>query len=250
MNLNGCNILITGASSGIGKAIAKRCHASGAFVHLAGRDEGALLALSDDLGNERTSVNIMDMRVIESFLPLIDNIVNNFGKINGFVHSAGYQITAPIQLMDINQYQDIHLVNVFSAFEICRILSMRKYHFSSSLSIVLLSSVMSIVANPGLVAYCSTKAALVGGARAMAIELAPKGIRVNCISPGTIIDTKMTGELKLQLAGDEFDKIQQRFPLGLGNTNDVTALALYLLSDSSRWLTGQNIILDGGYSAV
>lgn len=250
MDLKDHNILISGASSGIGRAIAIQCAGCGAQVRLVGRNEAELNQLASELGKEQASVHLMDMRNPDSFPTAIDTIVSLHGKLSGFVHSAGYQITTPLQRMNVEQYQDIFLVNTFSAFELCRLVSMKKYHEAGNLSIVLISSVMSVVANPGLVAYCSTKAALVGGARAMAVELAPKGIRVNCISPGTIENTTMTNGLRSQLSEEEFDRIKQGFPLGLGSTKDISSMTSFLLADDSKWITGQNIVIDGGYSVT
>lgn len=107
---------------------------------------------------------------------------------------------------------------------------------------------MSTVANKGLTSYCSTKAALVGGARSIAVELAHKGIRVNCVSPGTVSDTAMTVSLKEQLSAMEFSAIEAQYPMGLGSTEDVAQMCVYLLSDKAKWITGQNFIVDGGYS--
>jgi len=250
VDLTGKNILITGASSGIGRAIAVRCVANGAFVRLVGRNESELDFLTSELGHEKASYHIVDMRKPDSFPDAIDAIINRYGKLNGFVHSAGYQITSPLQRMSVDQYMDIFLVNTFSAFELCRIISLKKNYLIGDLSIVLISSVYSVVANPGMTAYCSTKAALVGGARAIAVELAPKRIRVNCISPGTIEDTAMTMGLRNQLAESEFDRIRKGFPLGLGNTKDIATMTAFLLSDDGKWITGQNIVVDGGYSAT
>jgi len=116
------------------------------------------------------------------------------------------------------------------------------------MSIVLIASVMSIIANPALTAYCASKAALVSGARSLALELANKNIRVNCVSPGYLKDTKMMTELSDVLNYKEMDNLKKGYPLGLGSNKDISALCIFLLSDESKWITGQNIIIDGGYS--
>jgi len=90
--------------------------------------------------------------------------------------------------------------------------------------------------------------ALVGSVRCIALELAKRKIRVNCISPGTLVDTAMTDNLKKDLSPEEFMKIRSKYPMDLGSTKDVAALCIFLLSDESKWLTGQNIVIDGGYS--
>jgi len=242
------NILITGASSGIGRECAISCYKEGAKVHLLGRNESSLKEIYSRLNDENNSYHILDLRDFAKYPSVIENIVDRYGKIDGFIHSAGYQITLPISAMDYKQYIDIFEVNTISAFEFIRLISQKRYGNLSGMSIVLIASVRSIVADVALTAYCASKAALVGGAKALALELANKGIRVNCISPGAISDTAMTDELKNQLSEEEFNKIKNKYPLGLGTTKDVSALCVFLLSDESKWITGQNYIIDGGYS--
>jgi len=242
------NILITGASSGIGKECAFRCYKEGAKVHLLGRNERSLKEIYAQLNDNNNSISVLDLQDFERYQNIIESIVTKHGKIDGFIHSAGYQITLPISAMNYQMYLDIFSVNTISAFEFIRLLSKRNYSNLSGMSIVLIASIMSIIANPALTAYCATKAALVGGAKALALELANKGMRINCISPGTLGDTAMTENLKKQISEEEFHRIEQEYPMGLGSIKDISSLCLFLLSDESKWITGQNIIIDGGYS--
>jgi len=242
------NILITGASSGIGKECAFRCYEEGAKVHLLGRNERSLKEIYAQLNDNNNSISVLDLQDFERYQNIIENIVTTHGKIDGFIHSAGYQITLPISAMNYQMYLDIFSVNTVSAFEFIRLLSKKNYGNLSGMSIVLIASVMSIIANPALTAYCASKAALVGGAKALALELANNKIKVNCVSPGYLEDTKMMTELDEILSNQELDNLKKGYPLGLGSTNDITALCLFLLSDESKWITGQNIIIDGGYS--
>ena len=242
------NILITGASSGIGKECAFRCYEEGAKVHLLGRNERSLKEIYAQLNDNNNSISVLDLQDFERYQNIIENIVTTHGKIDGFIHSAGYQITLPISAMNYQMYLDIFSVNTVSAFEFIRLLSKKNYGNLSCMSIVLIASIMSIIANPALTAYCASKAALVGGAKALALELANNKIKVNCVSPGYLEDTKMMTELDEILSNQELDNLKKGYPLGLGSTNDITALCLFLLSDESKWITGQNIIIDGGYS--
>jgi len=242
------NILITGASSGIGKECAFRCYEEGAKVHLLGRNERSLKEIYAQLNDNNNSISVLDLQDFERYQNIIESIVTKHGKIDGFIHSAGYQITLPISAMNYQMYLDIFSVNTISAFEFIRLLSKRNYGNLSGMSIVLIASIMSVVADTALTAYCASKAALVGGAKALALELANKGIRINCISPGTLADTAMTDNLKKQISEEEFHKIEQEYPMGLGSIKDISSLCLFLLSDESKWITGQNIIIDGGYS--
>ena len=242
------NILITGASSGIGKECAYRCYEEGAKVHLIGRNKVSLNDIYSQLNDDNNSISVLDLRDFENYPKVIENIVTTHGKIDGFIHSAGYQITLPISAMNYQMYLDIFSVNTISAFEFIRLLSKKNYGNLSCMSIVLIASVMSIIANPALTAYCASKAALVGGAKALALELANNKIKVNCVSPGYLEDTKMMTELDEILSNQELDNLKKGYPLGLGSTNDITALCLFLLSDESKWITGQNILIDSGLS--
>ena len=242
------NILITGASSGIGKECAFRCYKEGAKVHLLGRNERSLKEIYAQLNDNNNSISVLDLQDFERYQNIIESIVTKHGKIDGFIHSAGYQITLPISAMNYQMYLDIFSVNTISAFEFIRLLSKKNYSNLSGMSIVLIASIMSVLADTALTAYCASKSALVGGAKALALELANKGIRINCISPGTLADTAMTDNLKKQISEEEFHRIEQEYPMGLGSTKDISSLCLFLLSDESKWITGQNIIVDGGLS--
>ena len=119
--------------------------------------------------------------------------------------------------------------------------------FNKGGSIVLISSISGIIARKGLSAYAASKGALLSAARVMALEMAPREVRVNTVSPGTIL-TPMMQKVLDEMEEDDRQKRVEGFPLGLGQTTDVSNACVYLLSDASRWVTGQNIIVDGGYT--
>lgn len=119
---------------------------------------------------------------------------------------------------------------------------------TSASSIVLLSSASALVGAPAIAAYAASKAALIGLTRSLAIELAREGIRVNCIAPG-MVQSEMTDGIRQTLSAEQFAAIVAQHPLGLGTTWDVACGAAYLLSDAARWMTGQTLVLDGGFTA-
>lgn len=248
ISLSDKNIIVTGASSGIGRTCAIECGKAGARVHIIGRNMDALHETMSKMAGECHSLHQFDVTDYANIQDLVSSIVDQHGKLAGFIHSAGIQITKPLRAMDPGDYINLFSVNTISAFEFSKWISLKANMDSRGLSIVFISSVMSIVANPGLIGYCSSKAALVGGARAMALELAPKQVRVNCISPGYIEDTPMMQNLDDQLSTDDIRSLKALFPSGLGLTTDISGMCLYLLSDEAKWLTGQNIVIDGGYS--
>lgn len=249
MDLSGKNIIITGASSGIGRTCAIECSKAGARVHLIARNLDKLKEVSSILENKTHSVHSLDVTNSEEIEPIVREIAETHGKIDGFIHSAGIQYIQPLRTMDKDHFIEVFSLNTIAAFDFIRILTKKTYCADNGLSIVFISSVMSVAANAGLTSYCASKAALVGGARAMAIELAPKNIRVNCVSPGTVTDTQMTKGLKDSISEDEFQRIVKQYPMGLGETKDVATLCVFLLSDDAKWITGQNLVVDGGYSA-
>lgn len=246
--LKGKNILITGASSGIGRACAINCNAEGANVHLLGRHIDRLEAVSQLLTTKKFSLNELDVTESEKIEPVIKRIVEQYGKFDGFIHSAGVQHMLPFRSQSNDHFKDVFSINTISAFDISRILVKKSYANREGMSLVFISSVMSVVAEPGLTSYCASKAALVGGAKAMAMELAAYKIRVNCVSPGTIEDTEMTNKVRENLDENDFQFIVDKHPLGLGSSQGIATLCAYLLSDSASWITGQNIVIDGGYS--
>jgi NAD(P)-dependent dehydrogenase (short-subunit alcohol dehydrogenase family) len=123
-----------------------------------------------------------------------------------------------------------------------------KYLDENGASFVFISSVMGILGQSGKVAYSSSKGALISGAKAMALELAKKKIRVNCILPG-VVETEMSNEMFQKLSEESKKSILEMHPLGLGKPEDIANACAFLLSDASGWITGTNLLVDGGYSA-
>lgn len=239
-------ILITGASSGIGRQCAIDCSKMGARMVLIARNEerlqGTLRALE---GTGHTSYSF-NLEKIEEIKDLMGKIIQENGKIDGFIHAAGIEKTLPLKLLKPEDYIHIYKVNTLSAFEFIRLFS-EKGHFNAKGHIVLIASITAIVGRGGVAAYAASKGAMVSAVRTMALELAKKGICVNCISPGTVLTPLMENFLST-LSGEDREKRIDGFPLGLGETVDVSNACIYLLSDASRWVTGQNIIVDGGYT--
>ncbi|NLT01067.1 MAG: SDR family oxidoreductase [Acholeplasmataceae bacterium] len=247
MTLKNLVVLITGASSGIGKQCAIDVSNAGANVILFGRNRDRLDEVYKNLspGNHLAfQVDITDYDKIE---PLIEEIVDKVGKISGFVSCAGVESTLPIQALKPNVYKELFSINVIAGFEIARIISKKKFFKTEGASFVFLSSIMSVLGAKGKIAYCSSKSALLAGVKAMALELAPKKIRVNCVSPA-IVETEMTQKMFKELPEDSKSELLAKHLLGFGKPSDISNLVKFLLSDQSRWITGTNLIIDGGYS--
>lgn len=239
-------ILITGATSGIGLAICSKIIDNGDIVYAIGRDLDKVKKIENlynsDLFNF-ISFDLSDTKKIEN---LFDNLDIEAGKFDGFVHCAGMEETLPLTLYSPDKILKIYEVNVFSTIELLRIFSKKKYCNDNS-SVVLFSSVMGVLGQVGKVGYCSTKAAIIGITKSSALELAKRKIRVNAILPG-VVNTPMTDKLFSLLEKSQIDNIINMHPLGLGEVEDIVPIVEFLLSVGSRWITGQSIIVDGGYS--
>jgi NAD(P)-dependent dehydrogenase (short-subunit alcohol dehydrogenase family) len=145
-------------------------------------------------------------------------------------------------------FSKVYSVNVISAFEISKRISHRKNCNESGASFVFIASIMSDFGQAGKIGYCSSKGALVAGARAMALELVSKKIRVNCISPG-MVTTEMSQKLLESLSEETQNEIDRMHPMGVGQPLDVANGCVFLLSDAAKWITGINLYIDGGYGA-
>lgn len=246
-SLEGRIILVTGASSGIGRQCAIDCSKMGAKVIAVARNQERLnevLLEMDDGRSVSYSYDLLDIHGIKDF---IKAIVKTHGKLDGFIHAAGIEVTNPVKLTSSDDYERLYRVNCLSAFEIVKNLCGINT-FNKGGSIVLISSISGLIARKGLSAYAASKGALISAAKVMSMELSPREIRVNTVSPGTILTPMMLKALD-SMSDEDKKKRADGFPLGLGNTTDISNGCIYLLSDASRWVTGQNLIIDGGYTA-
>lgn len=176
----------------------------------------------------------------------IEPMVSHYGKFNGFVHFAGIAYTEPVNFFTKEKFEEIMWSNVGLALEIIKHITKKKY--SENLSIVLVGSVAGLKGASCISQYAASKAAIIGVTRALAVELAPKGIRVNCVSPGHIKDTRMSNENENIVGDVAFKEIEKKHLLGFGEKEDVCNMVEYLLSDKAKWITGQNFVIDGGYT--
>ena len=245
-SLQGKTVVITGASSGIGRECALQCSRMGARIIALGRNEQRLNELMAILEGEGHAMRVFDLTNLDGIKSLVDDIHANYGMVDGLVHSAGIEKTAPSKLLSPSDYEHLLRVNTISAFELVRQLCQVKY-FSHGGSVVLIASISALIARNGLTAYSASKGALISGSRILALEYAKRHIRVNAISPGTINTPLMENYLS-SLSEDDRKKRLEGFPLGIGEPSDIANACVYLLSDASKWMTGQNLIIDGGYT--
>ncbi|MDD2799748.1 MAG: SDR family NAD(P)-dependent oxidoreductase [Bacteroidales bacterium] len=237
--LNGKTILVTGASSGIGQCVAIECAKLGAKLVIVGRNRERLNHTSASLAGEGHLSIELDLNVYES----VSNIIPQLPKLDGIVYCAGIQKSNPAKLISRADLDEIFNSNLFSTINLNKeILTCKKLNKSASI-VFISSTAAGIVAEFGNGAYSATKGAITSFSKVLALELSFLKTRVNCVSPGMVhtplLDTISVD--KEQLIEDE-----KRYPLGYGMPTDVAYAVIYLLSDAAKWLTGTNIVLDGG----
>ena len=241
-NLENLNILITGASGGIGTSLSKALASTKANLFLLGSSEDKIEKLRDELpskGNIKYfSVDLSQREKITNFC---DSIIEKYGGISVVINNAGMTQDNLFLRMSDSSWDKVFAVNLDASMIICRkfLRGMVKNKWGR---IVNISSVVATMGNPGQSNYVAAKGALNGLTKSIALEVATRGVTVNCISPG-FIDTAMTAKL----TDDQKSKITERIPMGrMGTGNEISSLALFLLSNEAGYITGQNIHVNGG----
>lgn len=242
-DLSGRRALVTGASGGIGAAIARALHARGAEVILTGRRADALRALADELG-ERVTVEVGDV-TDPAFAEAVVAAAEKAGGLDTLVNNAGITRDGLALRMKDEDWQAVLDTNLTSAFRLSRaaLRGMMRRRFGR---IVNIGSVVGATGNPGQVNYAAAKAGLVGMTKALAAEVASRGITVNCVAPG-FIETAMTEAL-----GDkQRAALAERIPAGrLGRPGDVAAAVVYLASEEAAYVTGHTLHVNGGMAML
>lgn len=242
--LAGRRIVVSGASSGLGKATAIALAGVGAELVLLGRSDNRLEEVGRAAGARSWhSVDLSDDNAAEAIL----REVAGKAPIDGLFHSAGTSAVMPIRLTKTAQIDDLFGAAVYGSLGFARAIS-RKGVMRDGGAAVLMSSVSALRGRKGMVAYSSAKAATSGLVRALAIELADRNIRVNSIAAGAI-ETEMHEQFVATATDDVVAGYRQLHPLGFGKPADLANAVIFLLSDASRWITGIELSIDGGYAA-
>ena len=247
IDLSNKHILITGASSGIGKEIALLVSKLGARVSLVGRKKERLeyvLNQLEGIGHFLYEFDIANFNEMEN---LVKSVVENSGVIDGFVHSAGIEMTRPLKMLKINHYKEVFDINTISALEMTKFIT-KNNNIANGASIVFISSIVGLLGQAGKTAYSASKGALIAASKCLALELASKDIRVNTILPA-LVETEMSSKILESMSEKSKENILNNHPLGFGKPIDVANSAAFLLSSASKWITGVEFIIDGGYSA-
>lgn len=246
-------IVITGATGGIGAAMARRFAEEGANLVFADLDERALAAAATGFDPARTLICPTDVSVPAQVQNLVARTVERFGTLDGMMANAGIEgVVAPIVQLDPKDFDHVLAVNVRGAF-LCM-----KYAAPPMLergrgAIVVTSSIAGLIGSPGLSAYVSSKHAVMGLVKSAAIELAPRGIRVVAINPGPI-ENRMMRSIEEQAAPGAGEQVKRGFEAQVplhryGSNEEIAALAAFLASDEASYCTGAAFVADGGFTA-
>lgn len=237
-SLHGKTVLVTGASSGIGRAVAVECARAGACVVITGRDQQRL---DETMGMLAAPAEGEHKAVVADLTDAgqLAQLAAAAGQLDGVVFAAGTHGTSPVRM-----FRQAHLESVMAANYIAPAMLTQKLLYQKQLrngaSLVYVSSISVHTGTVGVGPYCASKAALEGFMRALALEIAPRGMRANALAPG-LVDTPL-----VSWAEEWFAEQAKKYPLGLGKPEDVAYGAVYLLADASRKVTGIHLHLDGG----
>ncbi|GAB5481364.1 3-oxoacyl-[acyl-carrier-protein] reductase [Sphingorhabdus sp. EL138] len=244
-DLTGMTALVTGASGGIGSAIAKSLAARGATIALSGTRKLTLMDLIPELEGEGHVVIPCNLSDAEEVNELVPQVIEKLGKLDILVNNAGITRDGLVMRMSDDDWSDVLNVNLESAFRLARAAArpMMKARHGRIISI---TSVVGATGNPGQVNYVASKAGLVGMSKALAQELASRGITVNCVAPG-FIATPMTEAL----TDTQKEEINRKIPAGkMGAGEDIGAAVTYLASNEASYVTGQTLHVNGGMAMI
>lgn len=243
-DLSGKTALVTGATGGIGGAIATALHAQGAHVGISGRNEEKLAALAAELG-DRVSVLPADLSSNDAVADLVKRADEAMGQIDILVNNAGLTRDGLSMRMSDDDWQTVIDVNMTATFKLAKAVQ-RGMMKRRTGRIINIASIVGVTGNPGQCNYVASKAGMIGWSKAMGAEIASRGITVNCIAPG-FIATAMTDALN----DDQKAKINSTIPAGkMGASEDISSAAVYLASNEAGYVTGQTIHVNGGMAMI
>jgi 3-oxoacyl-[acyl-carrier protein] reductase len=243
-DLSGMTALVTGASGGIGSAIARALAAQGARLAVSGSNEEKLGAFRSELGGEHVALaaNLSDAAAVDGLVP---RAVEALGKLDILINNAGVTRDNLTMRMKDEEWSDVLRINLEAAFRLSRA-ALKPMMRAKYGRIVSITSVVGTTGNPGQANYAASKAGIVGMSKAIAQEVASRNITVNCIAPG-FIRSAMTDALP----DAQKDALMGRIPAGkLGEGNDIAAAAVYLASREAAYVTGQTLHVNGGMAML
>lgn len=244
----GKTIVVSGASSGIGRAVAIKLAQQGAGLILIGRNRERLEDTAQQADACVCRIVQLDLTKVQEIMPAVKEAASAAGRLYGLCHAAGTVDTLPLSATSPEKLQAIMQVNYVAGVELARSVTRRDLLSEEGGAVLFISAIYGLIGKPGQIAYSGSKGAVISAARAMAIELARRNVRVNVLSPG-MVRTEMTEKALAGLSTSQIQALKDAHPLGFGNPDDVAHAATFLLSPESKWITGANLVVDGGCSA-
>lgn len=242
--LEGRKALITGASGGIGEAIARHFHAQGAIVGLHGTRADRLAVLAEELG-ERAHIFPANLAERAAAKPLAEKVTAAFGELDILVNNAGITRDSLLVRMRDEDWDQVLAVNLTAVFSLTRefVHAMMRRRYGRIINI---TSIVGVIGNAGQANYCAAKAGLIGFSKALAQEIAARNVTVNCIAPG-FIKSAMTDKLSDKIKENLLDKIPAK---RMGNGDDIASAAVYLAAEEAAYITGQTLHINGGMAMI
>jgi NAD(P)-dependent dehydrogenase (short-subunit alcohol dehydrogenase family) len=247
LDLTGSTILVTGASSGIGRETAHLISQLGARVVLVGRNEERLSETLQRLEGDGHRIAPFDLSSTDEIPHWLKSTSAASGPFQGLVHCAGVHKLRPLRVLNSKAVEDVMRINAGAAIGLARGFCQKDVCAPDS-SIVFLSSVAGLTGQAGHAAYAASKGAIIALTKALAVELAGEHIRVNCVAPG-VVTTEMGQGLLEMLSPEQGMALEAMHLLGLGRPRDVAYAIAFLLGETARWITGSVLVVDGGYTA-
>ena len=243
-DFTGKKIIITGATSGIGKATAIKLAEQGAELCLLGRNINKLKCVADDLAGTGHKYYVKDFSEPGNYKMIFDNIVSDGRKIDGMVYAAGIARILPVNVISAKAFEESMQVNYYSFVEMVSMLSRKKYH--NDASVVAISSISVLYPKKCQGLYVSTKSAMNSMVKSLALELVKKNIRINTVMPASTKTSMLREVVENQSQADVEKEISKQI-LGIAEPEDVANVIMFLLSDASKIITGRSIFADAGY---
>ncbi|MBF0240596.1 MAG: SDR family oxidoreductase [SAR324 cluster bacterium] len=246
IDFEGKRILVTGASSGIGKETCMLLSRLGATVVLVARNQSRLESTKAHMNGTDHVILNFDLNEPHHLNEWFKTNKSLIGTLDGLVHCAGISYTQPLKFMKSMFVEETITVNLTSAIYLIQGF-LQKGIRAPQCSVVLVSSVMGLVGQPAISAYSASKGGLISLTKSLALELAQSQVRINCVAPGYVQSEMMDAQKKI-ISDDQLQAIEKQHPLGFGKPLDVANSIIFLLSSMSSWITGTTLIVDGGYT--
>lgn len=247
MSLVGKTIMVTGASSGIGRATAVYASRLGARLVICGRNSERLEAVHNELHGAGHVMKLFDFVQVEEILPWLKSVCQELGPLHGLAHCAAMQATRPIQAISPEFVSDVLTQNLSAALLLAQAFRLKACHAPGA-SLVFVSSSAALRTAPGNVVYAASKGGIVSAVKGLGVEFVRDKVRVNAVAPA-MVDTPMSNQFREILSEENFQKVIAMHPLGFGQPDDVAAAINFLLADTARWITGSVLCVDGGFLA-